>query len=97
MRIPLRKYYDILAKYLMHQKFRFILLSCLVLGSIGMQVGNPQIMRYFIDSATAGKPLGILTTAALLFLGVALLQQAVSVSATYVGRICRVDRDKCPA
>ncbi len=85
MRIPLRKYYDILAKYLMHQKFRFILLSCLVLGSIGMQIGNPQIMRYFIDSATAGKPLGILTAAALLFLGVALLQQVVSVSATYVG------------
>lgn len=85
MRIPLRKYYDILAKYLMHQKLRFILLSCLVLGSIGLQVGNPQIMRYFIDAVTAGKPLGILTMAALLFFGVALLQQIISVSATYVG------------
>jgi ATP-binding cassette, subfamily B, bacterial len=85
MKIPLRKYYDILAKYLTHQKLRFILLACLVIGSIGLQVGNPQIMRYFIDAATAGKPLGTLTMAALLFFGVALLQQIVSVSATYVG------------
>lgn len=85
MRISLRKYYDILAKYLIHQKLRFFMLACLMLGSIGLQVGNPQIMRYFIDSASAGKPLGVLTTAALLFFGVALLQQIVSVSATYVG------------
>lgn len=85
MRIPLRKYYDILARYLIHQKLSFALLACLVLGSICLQVGNPQIMRYFIDSASAGKPLGILTMSALLFLGVALLQQVISVSATYVG------------
>jgi len=85
MKISLHSYYDILAKYLMHQKLRFILLSCLVLCSIGLQVCNPQIMRYFIDAATAGKPLSILTMSALLFLGVALLQQVISVSATYVG------------
>lgn len=85
MKIPLRKYYEILAKYLIHQKLRFILLSCLMLGSIGMQIVNPQIMRHFIDSANEGKPLSVLTVSALLFLGVALLQQVISVSATYVG------------
>lgn len=85
MKVPLGRYYDILAKYLIHQKLRFILLSCLVLGNIGMQVVNPQIMRRFIDSANGGEPAGVLTVLALLFLGVALLQQIVSVSATYVG------------
>lgn len=85
MKIPIRKYFDILAKYLMHQKLRFILLACLVLGNIGLQIVNPQIMRYFIDSVTAGKPLSVLTAAALFFLVVALLQQVVSVAATYVG------------
>ncbi|HEX2926086.1 MAG TPA: ABC transporter ATP-binding protein [Ruminiclostridium sp.] len=85
MKIPIRKYFNILAKYLKPQKLRFTLLACLVFSSIGLQIGNPQIMRYFIDSATAGKPLGALTSAALLFLGVALLQQVISLSATYIG------------
>ena len=42
-------------------------------------------MRYFIDAVTTGKPVHMLTVAALLFLGAALLQQVISVTATYVG------------
>lgn len=87
MKIPIRKYFDILSKYLMHQKIRFILLACLVLGNIGLQLLNPQIMKYFIDAVTSAKPVGKLTSAALLFLGAALLQQVISVAATYVGEL----------
>ena len=85
MKIPLQKYFYILAKYLRFQKLHFFLLALLVLGSTGLQIFNPQVMRYFIDSITEGKPLSALTSAALLFLSAALLQQIVSVAATYVG------------
>ena len=87
MKIPIRKYFDILSKYLMHQKIRFLLLACLVLGNIGLQLLNPQIMKYFIDAVTTGKPVGMLTSAAMFFLGAALLQQVVSVAATYLGEL----------
>lgn len=85
MKIPLRKYFNILSKYLHFQKLRFFLLALLVFASTGLQILNPQIMRYFIDSITEGKPLGALTSAALIFLAAALLQQSVSVAATYLG------------
>ena len=57
MKIPLQKYFYILAKYLRFQKLHFFLLALLVLGSTGLQIFNPQVMRYFIDSITEGKPL----------------------------------------
>ena len=85
MKIPLKKYFNILSKYLRSQKLHFFLLALLVLGSTGLQIFNPQVMRYFIDSITEGKPLSALTSAALIFLSAALLQQIVSVAATYVG------------
>jgi ATP-binding cassette subfamily B protein len=85
MNISLRQYYDILARYLRPQKLRFALLALLVFTSIGMQVVNPQIMRRFIDDATNGKPLDVLLFSALAFVGIALCQQILSVSAAYVG------------
>ena len=36
---------------------RFALLCLLLLGGIGLQVANPQIMRYFIDAAAVGREL----------------------------------------
>ncbi len=85
--VPIRRYAEILVKYLRHQKLRFTLLAVLILGSIGLQVVNPQIMRYFIDAATTGKPTHLLMLAALAFIGIALVQQAVGVGATYVGEL----------
>lgn len=60
------------------------MLTVLLLGSIGLQLLNPQIMRYFLDTAQAGGPMAVLYRAALLFLVVALVQQVVSVLAAYV-------------
>jgi ABC-type multidrug transport system fused ATPase/permease subunit len=42
-------------------------------------------MRYFIDTAIAGEAVRLLVWAALAFIGIALVQQVVGVSATYVG------------
>src|SRR5690349_13767990 len=85
MNIPLKRYWDLLAEHIKPQKACFILLTILLLSSIGLQIVNPQIMRYFIDAATGGGASRNLVFAALAFIGIALVQQAVGVSATYVG------------
>ena len=54
MKIPWRRYWELLAVHIMPQKGRFITLSVLLLTGIGLQVVNPQIMRYFVDAATSG-------------------------------------------
>ena len=59
------------------------LASVLILTSIGLQLVNPQIMRYFIDEAVSGSPLRTLLAAAGIFVAVALVQQVVGVLATY--------------
>ncbi|MBU0491405.1 MAG: ABC transporter ATP-binding protein/permease [Chloroflexi bacterium] len=61
-----------------------MLLGVLLLGSISLQLVNPQITRYFIDAAQTGRDAQSLVWAALLFLGVALVQQVVGVTAAYV-------------
>jgi ATP-binding cassette subfamily B protein len=85
MTIPLKAYWELLARHIRPQKGRFILLTILLVGSIGLRVVNPQIMRSFIDSALAGEALRILINDAVLFIGIALLQQVVAVSVTYMG------------
>ncbi|HEX9839430.1 MAG TPA: ABC transporter ATP-binding protein [Anaerolineales bacterium] len=85
MNLPFKAYWDLLSQHIRPQKGRFLLLSVLLLGSIGLRIFAPQIMRSFIDSALAGEALRTLTTTALAFIGVALLQQVISVSVTYVG------------
>ena len=50
-----------------------------------MQLINPQIMRYFIDTTQTTKETQSLIFAALAFIIIALIQQVVGVSATYVG------------
>ena len=50
-----------------------------------MQLVNPLIMRKFIDAAQHGASLHLLMVIALVFIGIAVLQQAVSVGAAYEG------------
>jgi ABC-type multidrug transport system fused ATPase/permease subunit len=85
MNVPFQQYWDLLANYIRPQKARFTLLAVLLLGSIGLQIVNPQIMRYFIDAVTSGQATETLIVSALGFVGIALLQQLVSVGAVYVG------------
>ena len=85
MKLPFKAYWDLLSQHIRPQKGRFILLSILLLASIGLRIYAPQIMRVFIDSALAGEALRTLTTTALLFIGIALFQQVIAVSVTYLG------------
>lgn len=84
MNLPLKAYWDLLARHIRPQRGRFALLAVLLLASIGLQVVNPLIMRGFIDAALGGAALSRLVTAALAFLGIALLHQAVSVVVVYL-------------
>jgi ATP-binding cassette subfamily B protein/ATP-binding cassette subfamily C protein len=84
-RLPLKRYWDLLAKYLEPLRFKVVLLAVLIFASIGLRLINPQIIRYFIDTAIATSDDQTLLTAALIFLGVALLLQGIGVAATYVG------------
>ncbi len=82
-RVPVRQYGVLLLKYLRQQKGLVALASVLILTNVGLQLVNPQIMRYFIDEAVAGSMLSTLVGAALVFIAVALVQQVVGVVATY--------------
>lgn len=84
MGIPVTQYWELLIKYLKPLKRRVTYMTVLLLLSIGLQIVNPQVIRYFIDTATQGQ--GVtqkLTWAAVIFLVMALFQQAASVVATY--------------
>ena len=85
MRLSTRHYRELLARYLGPQRGRVIVLAVLLLSSIGLQLVNPQILRYFIDAASAGGAARSLLGAAALFIVVALAAQGVAVAATYVG------------
>ncbi len=83
--LPLRAYWDLLARHVRPQLPRFILLASLLLGSIGMRIFAPQIMRSFIDAARKGEEVKVLILMAAGFIGVALAQQVISVAVTYLG------------
>jgi ATP-binding cassette subfamily B protein len=54
------------------------------MGGIALQLINPQVLRYFLDTAQAGGASQPLILAACLFIGVALVSQGISVAKTYL-------------
>jgi len=85
MKVPIRQYYNLLSTYLRAQWRWAAVLAFLILVTIGLRLANPQILRVFIDTATEGGERSILIRSALLFFGIAILTQGLSVAATYVG------------
>ncbi len=83
MKLPLGQYYQLLATYLAPQQRRTRWMALFLLGSIALRLVNPQIMRYFIDTALGGGEINGLLAAAALFLGIAVVGQALAVGATY--------------
>lgn len=96
----LEQYRHVLREYMFPWRNRVLLLALMLFTSIGLQLVNPQILRLFIDTAIgsgSGQPLpGLLWPApdqtqnqlfmvALLFIGVAIVQQVVAVGAVYFG------------
>ncbi|UUZ94228.1 ABC transporter ATP-binding protein/permease [Paenibacillus sp. P25] len=84
-KIPVREYTLLLYRYLKEQRRGMAALTVLLLSGIVLQLVNPQIIRYFIDTAQTQSTNRPLMYAAALFLGVTLVQQLVNVAATYLG------------
>ncbi|SFT26507.1 ABC transporter ATP-binding protein [Paenibacillus sp. BC26] len=82
-RVSRNHYSELLRRYLLPQKRTLIGLAFLLFLSIGLQLINPQIIRFFIDTAQSEGSLKPLLIAACLFIGFSLAQGAVSVIATY--------------
>ena len=83
--IPLKQYSDLLAKYLKPQTGRVIILAVLLLTSIAVQLINPQIVRFFIDTASARSIRANLDKRRFALPGMAIFNQVLTVLATYFG------------
>ena len=84
MVFPVKRYFVLLVTYLRPQWYRTVLLALFLLLNIGLQLLNPQIIRYFIDTALGNGASLSLLLAALAFIGVALLNQAIAVASSYL-------------
>jgi ATP-binding cassette subfamily B protein len=78
------RYIQLLARYLRPNILRVGLLGVCLLGSIGLQLFIPQIVRSFIDIAAIGGPMNDLARLALIYLGLSLLNQLLSGSSAYL-------------
>jgi ABC-type multidrug transport system fused ATPase/permease subunit len=78
------RYAQLLNQYLKPQRRRMVFLALTLLGSIGLQILNPQIIRYFIDAAVAGQAQTVLIGMALLFVAVAAVRQGLAIASTYL-------------
>ncbi|MBA3944485.1 MAG: ABC transporter ATP-binding protein [Herpetosiphonaceae bacterium] len=87
MHPPRTHYGSLLRDYVWPQRQRVVLLSGALLTSIALQIANPQVLRYFIDTAQQNAPTHLLIAAALLFLCGALLNQVATVAATYFSEL----------
>lgn len=83
----LRQYRELLSRYLKPQIRWVILMAVVLLAGIAIKLINPQILRYFLDTAQAGGAARSLTTAAGLFLLFAILQEGMSLATHYTAAL----------
>ena len=83
--MSMKSSWTLLSTYLKIQKGRVALLSLLLLSAIGLQLANPQVVRYFLDAAEAQRGIEKLFGAATLFMSIAIVRQAISLAAAYLG------------
>lgn len=72
-----------LFSYLRPQLGRVLALAAVLVASLGLQLIGPQVLRNFIDTASAGLVLPALTGAAVLFISVELARHALALAARY--------------
>jgi ATP-binding cassette subfamily B protein len=78
-------YLDLFRRYVAPQWRGTALLGALILGSIGLQLLGPQLLRTFIDDAIGGAAIETLARIALAFVGVAVVTHVFIAWSTYVG------------
>ena len=76
-----------LQRYLRSQRRRVMGLGGLILLSIALQLINPQVIRYFLDTAGSGGPRQALLWAAAAFITFALLRQGMDLATTYLNQV----------
>jgi ABC-type multidrug transport system fused ATPase/permease subunit len=74
-----------LSTYLGPLRWRVVVLVLLLLGSIGLQLVIPLIMRSFIDAAVAQSAVAGMTTAGIAYLIAGILNQLLDAGASYLG------------
>ena len=79
----LRQYRELLSRYLKPQMMWVIFMAVVLLAGISLKLVNPQVLRYFLDTAQAGGAPRSLYVAAGLFLTFAILQQGMSLVTHY--------------
>ena len=79
----LRQYRELLSRYLKPQLGWVMLMSVLLLVGIAIKLVNPQVLRYFLDTAQAAGAPRSLSMAAGLFLTFAILQQVMELATRY--------------
>ena len=85
-RVPLKRYAALLGHYLKPHWRRVGLLALCIFASIGMNLLMPQIIRYFIDAASAGQAIASMMKAAGLYLAIGFARQFVFLASSYLGQ-----------
>ncbi|HEU5228147.1 MAG TPA: ABC transporter ATP-binding protein [Ktedonobacteraceae bacterium] len=84
MHLSLKRYLALLVMYLKPQWWRVLLMTVSLLAGTGLQLLSPQILRYFIDTATNGGVSVLLIYAGVIFIGVTLLSQGTAIATSYL-------------
>ena len=85
-KVPFRQYAALLLQYLKSQWIRVTLLAFFMFSGIGLGLLNPQILRYFIDTATTGGEKRNLLIAAGIFIAIGVLGQVIMLVSSYLGQ-----------
>jgi len=82
-----RQYRDLLSRYLRPQMGKVIGMAAVLLAGIAIRLINPQVLRYFLDTAQSGGELRSLYAAAGLFLAFSIFQQAMTLATQYLAAV----------
>src|SRR4051812_6686664 len=82
--LPLGEYRRLLNTYLRPPRARVVLPAGLLLGSVALQLANPQIIRYFIDATQRQGDVAPLVYAGIAFIAVSLTGRLLSIAITYL-------------
>ena len=80
------KYWTIQKKYLGPHLKKVILLAFMLLIGIGLQIVNPQIVRFYIDTVQTPSPVSVLIIAAGIYIGVAIIQHVLEALSVYLSQ-----------
>jgi ATP-binding cassette, subfamily B, bacterial len=85
-RVPFSHYAALLREQLRPHTPRVLLLALFMFSGIGLGLINPQLLRYFIDTAKAGGAVRALLMAAGAFIGISIARQLITLVSSYLGQ-----------